>query len=127
MNLSRRRLLHLAGAAGALAATPCRVRAEAYPGRPLRWVVGFPPGGRVDIVSRIVAPWLAERLGPPGGVGNKPGEDSHTTIQNRVDSPPAGRRTATRSSSSPPPPPSTSRCSTNFPLTCCATSRRSPG
>ena len=90
MNLPRRRLLHLAGAAGALAATPCRVRAEAYPARPLRWVVGFPPGGGADIVSRIVAPWLAERLGQPVVIENKPGASSNISIQSVVNSPPDG-------------------------------------
>src|SRR5262249_60264067 len=90
MTLSRRRLLHLAGAAGALAATPRGVRAEAYPARPLRWVVGFPPGGGADIVSRIVAPYLAERLGQPVGIENKPGAASNISIQTVVSSPPGG-------------------------------------
>ena len=61
MNLSRRRFLYLAGAAGATsAAASPRASAQAYPARPLRWIVGFPPGGGADIVSRIMAPWLAE-------------------------------------------------------------------
>src|SRR6516225_2096606 len=53
MHLSRRRFLHLAGAAGALPAASRRARAQAYPTRPLRWIVGFPPGGGADIVSRF--------------------------------------------------------------------------
>jgi tripartite-type tricarboxylate transporter receptor subunit TctC len=78
MHLSRRRFLHLAGAGGALAATSPRARAQAYPSRPLRWVVGFPPGGGADIVSRIMAPWLAERLGQPVVVNAPP--DGYTLL-----------------------------------------------
>ena len=63
MHLSRRRFLYLTGAAGVLPAASRSARAQAYPSRPLRWIVGFPPGGGADIVSRIMAPWVAERLG----------------------------------------------------------------
>ncbi|MBV8422453.1 MAG: tripartite tricarboxylate transporter substrate binding protein [Hyphomicrobiales bacterium] len=90
MHLSRRRFLHLAGAGGALAATSPRAHAQAYPSRPLRWVVGFPPGGGADIVSRIMAPWLAERLGQPVVVENKPGASSNISIQTVVSAPPDG-------------------------------------
>src|SRR5258708_37817940 len=79
MIFSRRRLLQLAGAAGALSAVPGRASAQAYPARPLRWVVGFPPGGGADIVSRIMAPWLAERLRPPLGGENKTRAASSTS------------------------------------------------
>ena len=90
MHLSRRRLLHLAGAGGALAAASRRARAQAYPSRPLRWIVGFPPGGGADIVSRIMAPWLAERLGQPVVIENKPGASSNISIQAVVNTPPDG-------------------------------------
>ncbi len=90
MHLSRRRFLHLAGAGGALAATSSRAHAQAYPSRPLRWVAGFPPGGGADIVSRIMAPWLAERLGQPVVVENKPGASSNISIQTVVNAPPDG-------------------------------------
>ena len=90
MHLSRRRLLHLAGAGGALAAASRRARAQAYPSRPLRWIVGFPPGGGADIVSRIMAPWLAERLGQPVVIENKPGASSNISIQAVVNAPPDG-------------------------------------
>ena len=90
MHLSRRRFLHLAGAGGALAATSRRARAQAYPSRPLRWVVGFPPGGGADIVSRIMAPWLAERLGQPVVIVHQPGARSNISIQTEVNAPPDG-------------------------------------
>src|SRR5215813_9823372 len=89
MHLSRRRFLYLAGAAG-LPAASHRARAQAYPSRPLRWIVGFPPGGGADIVSRIMAPWLAERLGQPVVVENKPGASSNISVQTVVNSPPDG-------------------------------------
>jgi tripartite-type tricarboxylate transporter receptor subunit TctC len=90
MNLSRRRFVHLAGATGALSAVARRASAQAYPARPLRWIVGFPPGGGADIVSRIMAPWLAERLGQPVVIENKPGASSNISIQTVVNSPPDG-------------------------------------
>jgi tripartite-type tricarboxylate transporter receptor subunit TctC len=52
--------------------------------------VGFPPGGGADIVSRIMAPWLSERLGQPVIVENKPGASSNISIQAVVNSPPDG-------------------------------------
>ena len=80
MTLPRRQFLRLAGAAAALPALSSLARAQSYPSRPLRWVVGFPPGGGADIVSRIMAPWLAERLGQPVVIENKPGASSNISI-----------------------------------------------
>jgi tripartite-type tricarboxylate transporter receptor subunit TctC len=90
MNLSRRRFLRFAGAAGMLSPVARRASAQAYPARPLRWIVGFPPGGGADIVSRIMAPWLAERLGQPVVIENKPGASANISIQTVVNSPPDG-------------------------------------
>jgi tripartite-type tricarboxylate transporter receptor subunit TctC len=90
MHISRRRFLHQAISAGAVCAAAPRASAQAYPARPLRWVVGFPPGGGADIVSRIMAPWLAERLGQPAVIENKPGASSNISIQAVVNSPPDG-------------------------------------
>jgi tripartite-type tricarboxylate transporter receptor subunit TctC len=90
MNLPRRQFLHLAAG---VAATPVAARisrAQAYPTRPLRWVVGFPPGGGADIVSRIMARWLAERLGQPVLVENRPGASSNISVQAVAQSPPDG-------------------------------------
>jgi len=90
MALPRRRFLKLAAGAAALPLAPRIAGAQAYPSRPLRWVVGFPPGGGADIVSRIMAPWLAERLGQPVVIENKPGASSNISVQTVVNSPPDG-------------------------------------
>jgi tripartite-type tricarboxylate transporter receptor subunit TctC len=90
MTLPRRRFLHLAAAAAAFPAVSRVAQAQTYPARSLRWVVGFPPGGGADIVSRIMAPWLAERLGQPVIIENKPGASTNISIQAVVNSPPDG-------------------------------------
>jgi tripartite-type tricarboxylate transporter receptor subunit TctC len=90
MKISRRRFLHQTIAAGAVCGIAPDAGAQSYPARPLRWVVGFPPGGGADIVSRIMAPWLAERLGQPVVIENKPGASSNISIQTVVNSPPDG-------------------------------------
>jgi tripartite-type tricarboxylate transporter receptor subunit TctC len=89
MAIPRRRFLHLAGAAAVLPVTRA-ARAETYPARPIRWVVGFPPGGGADIVSRIMAAWLGERLGQQVFVENRPGASTNISIQNVIASPPDG-------------------------------------
>jgi tripartite-type tricarboxylate transporter receptor subunit TctC len=90
MNIPRRQFLRAVVTAVALPAVARQAGAQAYPARPLRWVVGFPAGGGADIVSRIMAPWLAERLGQPVVIENKPGASSNISIQTVVNSPPDG-------------------------------------
>ncbi len=88
-SIPRRRFLHLAGAAAALSVSR-PAWAETYPSRPIRWVVGFPPGGGADIVSRIMTAWLSERLGKQVFVENKPGASTNISIQNVIASPADG-------------------------------------
>jgi len=71
MNLTRRRLLLLA--AGATAIAPRRAAAQAFPARPVRIIVGFPPGGVGDVTARLIAEALQERLGQTMIVENRPG------------------------------------------------------
>jgi tripartite-type tricarboxylate transporter receptor subunit TctC len=88
-SLNRRSLLRLAGA-GAVTVASGAAFADAYPSRPIRFVVGFPPGGGADIVSRIMAAWLSERLGQQVFVENRPGASTNISIQNVIASPADG-------------------------------------
>ncbi|HUD88845.1 MAG TPA: tripartite tricarboxylate transporter substrate binding protein [Xanthobacteraceae bacterium] len=73
MKLRRRQFLHLATTAAAFSAVPCAARADTYPSRPVRLIVGLPPGNSPDIVARLVGQWLSERLGQAFIVDNRPG------------------------------------------------------
>jgi len=73
MKLPRRKFLHLAAGAAALPTLPRMAMAQAYPTRPVRIIVTFPPGSTSDILARPVAQWLQERLGQPFVIDNRPG------------------------------------------------------
>jgi tripartite-type tricarboxylate transporter receptor subunit TctC len=73
MKLPRRKFLRLVAAAAALPALPRTASALDYPTRPVRWIVGFPPGGPNDITARITAEFLSERLQRQFVVENRPG------------------------------------------------------
>ena len=73
MKIRRRTFVHLAAGAAALPALSRGTRADAYPSRPARIVVGFPAGGATDIFARLMADWLSQRLGQQFLVDNKPG------------------------------------------------------
>src|SRR6516165_8459989 len=73
MKLPRRRFLHLATSAVALPFAPHVARAQAYPTRPVRVIVGFTPGGAPDILARLMGQWMSERLGQPFVIDNRPG------------------------------------------------------
>ena len=86
----RRQFLHLAAGAAALPAISRIARAQAYPSRPVRLVVGFPAGGAADITARLIGQWLQERLGQPVIIENKPGGGTNISVQAVVNSPPDG-------------------------------------
>ena len=90
MKLPRRQFLHLATGAAAIPVMSRIASAQTYPSRPVRWIVGFPPGGGADTVARIMAPWLSERLGQPITIENRPGASTNIAVQAVVNSPPDG-------------------------------------
>jgi tripartite-type tricarboxylate transporter receptor subunit TctC len=90
MHIRRSEFLRLMAAAMVTVALPRTSAAQVYPVRPVRLVVGFPPGGPVDIAARVIAPWLAERLGQPFIVENQPGESGNGATRAVVRSAPDG-------------------------------------
>ena len=90
MKLPRRHFLHLAAGAAALPAVSRAASAQAYPNKPIRWIIGFPAGGGADTVARIMEPWLSRRLGQPVTIENRPGASTNIAVQAVINSPPDG-------------------------------------
>jgi tripartite-type tricarboxylate transporter receptor subunit TctC len=90
MTLTRRLFLRLGFAASALPAVSRTAWAKTYPARPVRWVVGFPAGSSGDMVARLTTQWLAERLGQPFVVENRPGAGGNLATELVVRAPPDG-------------------------------------
>ena len=81
----------LAGAVVASAvALPRLAAAQSYPSRPLRWVVPFPAGGSTDLIARLLGEWLAQKLGQPVVIENKPGGGTNIGVQAVVNAAPDG-------------------------------------
>ena len=90
MTHSRRQLLHLAAGAAALPALSGLARAQTYPSRPVRIIVGFAAGGPNDILARLTGQWLSERLGQPFVIENRPGAGSNLATEAVVRAVPDG-------------------------------------
>src|SRR5215831_16447779 len=90
MKLPRRNFLLLAAGAAALPALWRIASALDYPSRPVRWIVGFAPGGGNDIVARLIGQWLSERLGQQFVIENRPGAGTNIATELVVNAPPDG-------------------------------------
>jgi len=90
MKINRRRLLHLAAGAAALPVLPRIARAQAYPARLVRIIVGFGAGSGADIVARLMGQWLSERLGQQFIIENRPGAGSSIAAEAVVGAPADG-------------------------------------
>jgi tripartite-type tricarboxylate transporter receptor subunit TctC len=87
---ARHRFLRLAAAAAALPAAVRIARAQSYPARSVRIVIGYTPGGSADITARLLGQWLSERLGQPFVVESRPGGGTNIATEAVVRSPADG-------------------------------------
>jgi tripartite-type tricarboxylate transporter receptor subunit TctC len=90
MKLPRRKFLHLSASAAALPVMPRIARAQGYPTRLVRIIVGFGAGGGSDIVARLIGQWLSERLGQQFIVDNRPGASGNIGTEAVVRAPSDG-------------------------------------
>ena len=90
MNLHRRRILQLAGAAAALPFVPSITRAQTYPTRPVRFIVPLAAGGGLDFVARIVGEHVSRALGQQIFIENKTGAGGTIGIDTAIHAAPDG-------------------------------------
>src|SRR6516165_319698 len=90
MKPPRRTFLHLAAGAAALPAASRIAKAQAYPSRPVRIIIGFAPGGIAEVVARLIGQSLSERLGQPFIIESRPGAASNIATEAVVRAPPDG-------------------------------------
>jgi tripartite-type tricarboxylate transporter receptor subunit TctC len=89
MTPTRRQALHLAGAAIPFTASWI-ARADSYPSRPVRIIVGYAAGGAPDVMARLIGRWLSDRLGQPFVVENKPGASGRIATESVIRAPADG-------------------------------------
>ena len=90
MKFPRRAFMHLAVGAAAVPVAPHVARAQAYPSKPVRIVVGFPAGGATDIMARLMGEWLTQRTGQQFIIENKPGASGNIGTETVARSPADG-------------------------------------
>jgi len=90
MKLPRRQFLQLAAGAAVLPAVSQIAKAQTYPTRPVRLIIGYPAGGSADITARLTAQWLSERLGQPVIVESRPGAATNLATEAVVRAPADG-------------------------------------
>jgi tripartite-type tricarboxylate transporter receptor subunit TctC len=90
MKLPRPQFLHLAAGTAMLPGVSRIARAQTYPAKPVRIIVGFPPGGAADSLARLIGQWLSERLGQQFVIENRPGAGSSIGTEAVVRAPPDG-------------------------------------
>ncbi len=90
MRLRRRQFLRLTAGAAALSGFSPVAKAQTYPSRPVRWIVGYAPGGGNDIIARLMGQWLAERTGQSFIIENRPGAGTNIATEAVVNAPPDG-------------------------------------
>jgi tripartite-type tricarboxylate transporter receptor subunit TctC len=90
LKLARRRFLYLAAGAAVLTAVSPIATAQTYPTRPVRFIIGYPPGGSADITARLLGQWLSERLGQPFVIESRPGAGTNIATETVVNAPPDG-------------------------------------
>lgn len=90
MIVDRRRMLALAASSAVSSLVAAQAWAEGYPARPVRIVVGFPPGGATDIAARLIGEWLQTRLGQPFVIENRPGAGTNLATEAVVRAPSDG-------------------------------------
>ena len=89
-NINQLLLLETAASIGSAAVIAPNAFADTFPSRPIRLIVGFPPGGPNDIWGRLTGQWITERLGQPVIVENRPGAGSNVATDFVVHAAPDG-------------------------------------
>src|SRR5437762_12014592 len=88
--ISRRTAICLTAIGRSAIASIGSAQAADYPTRPVRWVVGYPPGGSTDIIARLIGQRLSEKLGQQFVIENKPGAGNNIATESVVNAEPDG-------------------------------------
>ena len=90
MKFPRRQFLQLAAGAALLPAVSSIAKAQGYPARPIRLIIGYTPGGSADLTARLMGQWLSERLGQSFVIENRPGGGTNIATEAAVRADPDG-------------------------------------